>query len=154
MSTNFYLQKGACSHCGHTPEATHLGLSSGGWCFGLHVYPECGIHDLADVVRWLKDKLGYLKQPAQDWPKIVDENGQVHTLGSFLETVTKRESVRRIKEGWDGEWWGSWYQSEQHFHDTNHSLRGPSGLLRHRVDGVRILGHGAGTWDLVVGEFE
>ena len=154
MSTNFYLQKGACSHCGHMPEATHLGLSSGGWCFGLHVCPERGINYLPELIVWLNNELGYLKQPPQEWPKIVDENGQVHTLGSFLETVTKRQSARRIGEGWDGEWWGFLYQSEQHFHDSDHSLRGPSGLLRHRVDGVHCVGHGSGTWDLIVGEFE
>jgi hypothetical protein len=152
MSTNFYLQKGACSHCGHMPEATHLGLSSGGWCFGLHVYPERGINDLPELIVWLNDELGYLKRPPQEWPKIVDENGQVHTLGSFLETVTKRQSAKRIGEGWDGEWWGFLYRSEQHFHDSNHSLRGPSGLLRHRVDGVHCVGNGVGTWDLIVGE--
>jgi hypothetical protein len=135
------------------PEATHLGLSSGGWCFALHVYPERGINDLPELIIWLNDELGYLKQPPQEWPKIVDENGQVHTLGSFLETVTKRQSARRIGEGWDGEWWGFLYQSEQHFHDSNHSVRGPSGLLRHRVDGVHCVGHGSGTWDLIVGEF-
>ena len=153
MGTNFYLQKGSCANCRHMPESTHLGKSSSGWCFGLHVYPECGIHDLPELLDWLKGELGYLKRPPQDWPKIVDEYGQVHTLESFLEAVTKRQSARRIGEGWDGEWWGSWYQSEQHFHDSNHSLRGPSGLLRHRVDGGHCVGHGAGTWDLIVGEF-
>lgn len=153
MGTNFYLRKDACATCGHMPESTHLGKSSSGWCFGLHVYPECGISTLQDMVRWLKDELGYLKQPVKEWPKIVDENGQVHTLGSFLEVVTKRQSARRIGEGWDGEWWGSCYQSEEHFHKSNYSLRGPSGLLRHQVDGVHCIGNGEGTWDLIVGEF-
>lgn len=27
------------------------------------------------------------------------------------------------------------------------------GLARHRVDGVRVIGHGKGTWDLVTNEF-
>jgi len=43
MGTNYYLQKksGTCQTCGHCSEdPKHIGKSSGGWCFSLHVYPE------------------------------------------------------------------------------------------------------------------
>ena len=47
MGTNFYLKvkspPGPCHACGHVPpveERLHIGKSSAGWCFSLHVYPE------------------------------------------------------------------------------------------------------------------
>ena len=58
MGTNYYLHKASkskCEHCGHDPEAEvlHIGKSSYGWCFSLHVIPEEGINSLEDwVARW------------------------------------------------------------------------------------------------------
>lgn len=46
----------------------------------------------------------------------------------------------------------SGYKSWAHFHEVNHSEEGPNGILRRRIGG-NCIGHGAGTWDLIVGEF-
>jgi hypothetical protein len=49
MGTNFYLQeKPPCSECKREFERLHIGKSSGGWCFSLHVIPELGINNLSD----------------------------------------------------------------------------------------------------------
>ena len=72
MSTNYYLHKPSttqCNHCGHDPESEnniiHIGKSSHGWCFALHVYPELDINTLEDwKVKW-----------AEEGVKIKNENG-------------------------------------------------------------------------------
>lgn len=42
MGTNYYL------HIEPTWEPLHIGKSSGGWCFSLHVMPEDGVNTLDD----------------------------------------------------------------------------------------------------------
>lgn len=49
MGTNYYLhQKPDCECCGRPFEPLHIGKSSGGWCFTLHVMPEDSINTLDD----------------------------------------------------------------------------------------------------------
>lgn len=49
MGTNYYLhEKPDCESCGRPFKPIHIGKSSGGWCFSLHVYPEDGINTLDD----------------------------------------------------------------------------------------------------------
>src|SRR3990167_3726027 len=49
MSTNYYLYtKPDCECCGRPFERMHIGDSSCGWCFSLHVIPELGINTLDD----------------------------------------------------------------------------------------------------------
>lgn len=55
MGTNYYLHQkseSSCSHCGHDPgeRILHIGKSSYGWCFSLHVIPELGINGLYDWI--------------------------------------------------------------------------------------------------------
>jgi hypothetical protein len=49
MGTNYYLhQKPDRECCGRSFEPLHIGKSSGGWCFTLHVMPEDNINTLDD----------------------------------------------------------------------------------------------------------
>lgn len=53
MGTNYYYErasKGPCPECGHEDEAPrlHIGKSSAGWVFALHVIPEEGLNTLDD----------------------------------------------------------------------------------------------------------
>ena len=49
MGTNYYLyQKPDCETCGRPHPALHIGKSSAGWCFSLHVVPEDRIECLDD----------------------------------------------------------------------------------------------------------
>jgi len=149
MGTNYYLQHASCPSCGHAHPPTHLGKSSSGWCFSLKVRPEEGIDSLADLINWMAKEI-YLNDA-----KIMDEYGEQYSLPSFLEVVTKRSNPKVINMGWTEsfDYPNRWYQSEADFHERNHSERGPSGLLRHRIDGIHCIGHGPGTWDFTVGEF-
>jgi len=114
--------------------------------------PECGIHDLSDMITWLDGKIRDYKS------KIVDGKNNELTLLQFIEVVSRRSDAGRIKGGWDSNWWLTQpapfqycrYTSEEKFHQLNLSERGPSGLLRHQIDGSFCVGHGNGTWDLCI----
>lgn len=55
MGTNYYWIKEdtTCPHCGrrdHDEVRIHIGKSSCGWCFSLHVDPSIGIRSLDDWI--------------------------------------------------------------------------------------------------------
>ena len=131
MGTNYYLHtKAACKTCGRPFEAKHIGKSSGGWCFSLHVIPDEGIYDLPDWEKLWKKRGSF----------IVDEYGDRVSKEKMMEIITKRE----------------WKGGEQWSHDQytyNHAVPGPNGLARHRLGNGFCIQHGAGTWDCVLGEF-
>ena len=157
MGTNYYFRKplaNHCEHCGRSdpPEELHIGKSSAGWCFSLHVHPEQNICSLAD---W-----------ETIWPTgtIVNEYGENITPAEMFSVITGRSR----EKDWDSDWWAPkpcgkdfkgnpvtipGYTSEAEFHRFNHSERGPNGLLRHRLDGHHCIGHGPGTYDYITGDF-
>lgn len=103
MGTNFYLKvkdpPGPCHACGHTPaqpKSIHIGKSSAGWCFSLHVYPE----DLEQVT----DQGPPRPQSLEDWrvrfegPKfmIEDEYDNPITAKEMMSIITERaQGLRR-----------------------------------------------------------
>lgn len=131
MGTNYYLHKknDTCPTCGHRETPLHIGKSSAGWCFSLHVYPEMGINDLPDwVERWSA-------------PDVVirDEYGQEVSPDEMLRACTAR-SMRNSAPWSDADYAGIG------------GIRGPNNLIRQRLDD-RCVKHGEGTWDCFVGEF-
>jgi hypothetical protein len=138
MGTNYYLHFDPCEKCARSDEPLHIGKSSAGWCFSLHVIPELGINTLDDWRAW--------------WRKwsIYDEYGDRVPIERMEAVVTKRG----CPNDWDKEEWSpsGGYTSESDWHDKNHSERGPNNLARHRIDS-HCIGHGEGTWDYIVGEF-
>ena len=81
MGTNYYLQK-ECPECGHRYRA-HIGKSSGGWCFSLHVDPE---NDIRDIDDWeaLCEKDGW---------QIVNEYGEKKAWMELYLCITDRGCV-------------------------------------------------------------
>ena len=138
MGTNYYLHEDVCHHCGRSDDLLHIGKSSGGWCFALHVIPEEGLNSLGD---WA-DRLGRVDGESA---KIKNEYGDELLPSNMMAIITERKCT------------GSkdliWYDSEDDFHRRNHSERGPNGLIRRCVDGEHCIAHGAGTWDLIKGDF-
>lgn len=118
MGTNFYLEE----------DGTHIGKSSGGWCFSLHIYPENGINSLED---WKKEWAG---------KQISDEYGRLLSEEEMLGIITNRN-------------WNSCKEKSDAFLRQNHAVRGPNNLLRSEVDGIHCVGHGDGTWDYCIGDF-
>jgi len=82
MGTNYYLhQKPDCKCCGRPFEPLHIGKSSGGWCFALHVMPEDGINTLDDWrVLW-----------SAPGAFIRDEYGEKVSIADMERLITKRE---------------------------------------------------------------
>jgi len=145
MGTNYYLKTEpdkVCAHCGHAKEGEllHIGKSSGGWCFSLHVYPDTRINDLDD---WL---------PLLERGQIEDEYGDRVSVLRMLSIIRDREAP----PDWDdpGRTIGPWsrYNRERDDHLANGSVRGPKGLLRHPLD-ESCVSHGAGTWDCIDADF-
>lgn len=140
MGTNYYLhQKPDCECCGLPYEPLHIGKSSGGWCFSLHIIPEDGINALDDWIKLWQQPGSYVR----------NEYGERVPPDEMLAIITDRSRDR----DWDDPGWlESGYRSEQDFHARNHSERGPNGLVRHRI-GYYCQAHGDGTWDCIAGEF-
>ena len=137
MGTNYYLhEKQDCECCGRPFEPRHIGKSSGGWCFSLHVYPEDNIHTLDD----------WRELWAMPGAFIRNEYGERIPIADMELIVTVRQG--KLNSGS----WGS-YGSETAFHRANHSQPGPNNLVRHAIDGRHCIGHGPGTWDYIIGEF-
>lgn len=133
MGTNYYLRK-PCPHCGQSKDDLHIGKSSGGWVFALHIIPEIGIHDLPD---W-RDRWGD--------GEIVNEYGDIVSPEEMHNIITQREG-----RSFEGREW-MFYRDEAEFHAKNQSQRGPNGLLRHRL-GRYCTKHGEGTWNCMPGDF-
>lgn len=131
MGTNYYWrsESNACKECGHDPsEEIHIGKSSMGWCFALHVTDE-----IRSLTEW-----------RMEWDgdgAIFDEYGQRVEPEQMLKIITDRSGKRGP---------GDFGQA---FLDRNHAVVGPKGLLRSINDGSHCISHGAGTWDVMPGEF-
>ena len=129
MGTNFYWLPSPCPTCGHG-ERLHIGKSSAGWTFALHVAAQ----DWEAEEGLPRDLDGWRALWARPGSRIVDEYGATLTPEEMNARITQRE------------WRRSAYAS-------NSAVPGPNGLVRHRVDGVHCIGHGEGTWDLIAGVF-
>lgn len=81
MGTNYYLhEKPPCPTCGHGEGPLHIGKSSAGWCFSLHIIPELQINNLGDWVdRWSQPNV-----------VIKDEYGDAITPEEMLLVITVR----------------------------------------------------------------
>jgi hypothetical protein len=137
MGTNYYLKTAACECCGlHDERNTmHIGKSSGGWCFSLH------------VGKWLNDSDDEPEaHNLEDWQALWSRDGWV-IVDEYGRPVTPKEMLRIITErGRDEPSIGFDYH-------RNHAQPGPNNLARHRIDGKLCVGHGEGTYDYITGEF-
>jgi hypothetical protein len=127
MGTNYYWKPDG-------QDSIHIGKSSGGWCFALHVTEE-----LTSLDDWKAE----LKKPGY----IQNEYGEVVTPEDMLKIITVR--------AWAPSSWKcapTGYSSWAQFHECNHSEPGPNGLVRHKI-GEHCVGHGEGPWDYCPGKF-
>jgi len=137
MGTNYYLKTEVCECCGRSDEELHIGKSSGGWCFSLHYDDDEGVCSLDD---WL-----VLFRATDN--VIRDEYGNVITPTEMQRVICNRGAK---SDKFEKKPYG--YESWSDFHMQNNSEAGPNALLRHKI-GRHCVGHGAGTWDLIQGEF-
>lgn len=130
MGTNYYLEpKAPCDGCGRSFERLHIGKSSAGWCFSLHIDPDEGINSLADwESKW-----------SAPGARIINEYGEVISIEDMKQTIINRK-------------WGGISTADPSWLEQNGAEPGPAGLARHSVGGSCI-GHGTETYDLIRGEF-
>ncbi len=141
MGTNYYLTEkpnviGALS--GELTKERHIGKSSGGWCFSLHVYPDEGIHTVRDWYKLLR----------RNKNQIYDEYERDVTIDELMAVITDRSWGKR-----EPGYVPSGYRSLDHFYQSNHAMPGPNNLLRHIIEPGHCIGHGGGTFDYIIGDF-
>lgn len=135
MGTNYYLHKNTCPCCKRAEETLHIGKSSFGWCFILHVIPD---DDINDLEQW--------EELFRNHP-IFDEYGDCVTAEGMMDIITNRSGPDR-----DPDYVPMGYKSYDGFLRQNHAIVGPNNLLRAEL-GSFCIKHGRGTWDCVTGEF-
>lgn len=79
MGTNYYWIHNHCDKC-NRHDVLHIGKSSGGWAFSLHVIPEMNINDLDDWKVLWHNRFG----------RIEDEYEKVITTTSMIDIITNR----------------------------------------------------------------
>lgn len=131
MGTNYYWEP-VCPNCNQPlpdAERLHIGKSSAGWVFALHVYPEKHIDDLPDWAEWFRKG------------RIRNEYGDEIAPDRMLVEIACR-SGRPGAELLSLEWL-----------NANHASIGPFGLAQTALFGARpcCLGHGCGTYDRHIG---
>jgi len=143
MGTNYYWCKGICESCGKSDTRLHIGKSSLGWCFQLHVSHP--------------DEKGLLPSSLEGWislfgvedSQILTEFGDAIAPAEMVHTITVRNFMRDWEkdapEGYDS--WDEWLED-------NSVTKGPYNLTRFIAGAENCIGWGAGTWDLLTGEFE
>jgi hypothetical protein len=135
MGTNYFLHSQQCPHCGIALEdKMHLGKSSAGWCFSLHVYPELELNDWEDMWQYICFCV------EEDGHHLEDEYGEIISLEQFFSIVWDRHA----QQPHDAEWLSK-----------NHARPGPFGLARHIFDGQHCIGNAGlnAPIDYFIGEF-
>ncbi len=131
MGKNYYLERGKpCSKCGRGEAELHIGKSSGGWYFALHVIPELGLDTLHDWKKFWKGK------------QITNQCGTKISKKKMLDIICNRKYHGTLA-----------HQRTQEFYCMNNAELGLNGLLRSKIDGHHCTGHSVGTWDYIEGEF-
>lgn len=145
MGTSYYIMHpNLCPHCKKelSCEQLHIGKSSVGWVFALHIYPEKKINTIED---W--------KAILLSGKQIQNEYGDILLPEIMISIIENRKSQHsKIPHG---------YNSWEDFHKKNNSeyynrlgKEGPHSLLRLKIDNTFCIGHGSGTYDYCVGEFD
>lgn len=144
MGTNYYLHVNVCACCKRAEKVLHIGKSSAGWCFSLHVNPND---------KWWDDGTPDLNAWKELWSnpqnEIRDEYGSTIDAESMLRLITQRSNEP--------------FRPSPHCKTKKQMLErcgptamwGPNNLVRSKVDGKHCIGHGPNneTYDLIVGEF-
>ena len=143
MGTNYYMVKGEWEDLDEpiasmvvespTPLRIHIGKSSGGWCFSLHVMPEMGISTYEDWKNLIVDLM------LDGW-RIEDEYHDEISPEELHKVITDRRGSCPMTE------------DQLNIYGPDAEI-GPNNLARSRSDGSHCIGHGEGTWSYIIGYF-
>ena len=150
MGTNYYYETyeaPPCKHCGRYDlhERLHIGKSSMGWVFTMHIHPNENIHTLDGWVRYMDLNPGTIKC----------EDNQVLSREELLKVITERSRPEPVTEkSINSVHWG--YESLKDYYRKNYAEPGPKNLMRHSMKlDKNCVGHAEneGTWSYFIGEF-
>jgi hypothetical protein len=86
MGTNYYLEERLpCTCCGRPYDTLHIGKSSAGWVFSLHVIPG----EIETLDQW-KDRW------SKEGVRIVNEYGNTLTPDDMLQVITQRSHPKGL----------------------------------------------------------
>ncbi len=134
MGTNYYLENDVCSCCNRAKDTMHIGKSSMGWCFSLHVFTEeeDGPTNLEEWINMFSAIDTIIKNEYGDTISSTEMVSIICDRGSFVSPTKPKNDI--------------WFKN-------NYAEPGPNGLTRSKIDGIHCIGHGTGTWDYITGEF-
>lgn len=138
MGTNYYFVQNVCAHCQRGDERLHIGKSSFGWVFALHVRSDRDFDH-----RYPEDLEGWRKRWAQPDSYIVNEYGDLVHPSNMEQTVSGRTG----KVGEPNPW--SEHATRANYAEWDEKV----GLFRTVPDGIHCVANGKGTWDLHIGDF-
>lgn len=142
MGTNYYLTTQACPTCGVSKHNNlHIGKSSMGWTFALHVYPD-PFHNINTIMDWVR----LFACPTSI---ITDEYDRLIPGEEMLDIILNRHGEEVTNAG--ARLYG--YHDINHYYERNGAELGPNGLMRRRIDKSHCIGHGSGTYDYCTGDF-
>lgn len=84
MDIHYFLRFDEDGYGGHGDGVVHLGCLKPDESFELHLYPECRVASLRDMVVYLKDRLGEFKNPPRWYPRIESEFGDPISFADFI----------------------------------------------------------------------
>jgi hypothetical protein len=125
MGVNYYIRPIGEKESDANERRIHIGKSSAGWCFALHVHPKLRIFTL------------------QDWESLFDNH---EIINDYDVIISKDEMLKIIRD----RKFHLERNLDQEFLKINHAIAGPNGLLRSNDD--RVLYQGEGTWDCIIGD--
>jgi len=128
MGTNYYWY-GPCAECGHL-QKLHIGKSSKGWYFSLHVIPGI-IDNIGDWKKRLDDPYSF----------IMDEYREVVALEKLMDVIKRR-----------GHHGNPTHITPDELH-TCHAELGDFNLVRFVEGQANCVGHGEGPWSHIDAEF-
>jgi hypothetical protein len=134
MGCNYYFHKNVCEHCGRAEEIIHIGKSSCGWCFTLHVGDE-----FDNIPHSLEEWKKLLNSPNS---RIKNEYGKEIPYDELMSIILDRKGNKEF----------DFSREEDVDLQKNHAIRGPNNLWRHNPE-ISFGNGGKLPYDLVQGEF-
>ena len=94
MGTNYYYHEDSvCGACGHSKaddeEGLHIGKSSAGWVFKLHIYPQDGVSSLNNWADYFERSRSIIK----------NEYGDTISPFEMLRIITCRAGPESLQYG-------------------------------------------------------
>jgi hypothetical protein len=122
MGTNYYLHRveNMCDHCGRADEDTtiHIGKSSGGWVFLLHVGGDAP----RTLMEWVKQIIDPDVEIRNEYGDVIDPTYMLRTILNRIGKERSSDAVERQRPQMGA---GAFYDKGLHLWRMRSSTRNP-----------------------------